>query len=50
MREAAAELGLPVRSLYRLARNGQLPLKLVRVGRRILVVRSSLEHLLQGGQ
>jgi excisionase family DNA binding protein len=46
--EAASVLGVGRTLAYQMAREGRLPV--IRLGRRLLVSRSALEHMLEGEQ
>jgi excisionase family DNA binding protein len=48
--EAAAYLGIPERTAYRLLANGEFPVPVLKVGRRRLVSRQLLEQFVNGEQ
>ena len=49
IQEAAEQLGIGRALAYRLARQGDFPCRVIRAGRRLLVVRADLERILGAG-
>ncbi|MGD9934605.1 MAG: helix-turn-helix transcriptional regulator [Dehalococcoidia bacterium] len=49
LEEVAVKLGIGRGSAYQAAKDGTLPVKVIRVGRRIVVSRAALDALLAGG-
>ncbi len=46
--EVAAVLGCSRNSAYSLAKSGELPVKVIKLGKRLVVSKAALEKLLQG--